>query len=83
MSADTKPEAKPKREKKPAPPVPAGCEALLGKAQVCAALGISLRTFQSMMASGDYPKPDIRLGAFPRWRVASHNAWIEARTKKR
>jgi predicted DNA-binding transcriptional regulator AlpA len=74
--------AKPETSKKPPPPLPAGCESLLGKAQICTALGISLRTFQGMLVAGEYPKADIRLGAFPRWRIATHNAWIESKVGK-
>jgi hypothetical protein len=62
--------------------IPPGAEALLGKAQICAALGISLRTLQSMLAAGEYPPADTRIGLFPRWRVATHNAWIDARCTK-
>jgi predicted DNA-binding transcriptional regulator AlpA len=68
---------------KPTPVLPPGCDSLLSKSQVCAALGISVRTLDGMIASGAYPKPDIKLGPFPRWRVATHNAWIEARCTKR
>lgn len=62
--------------------VPPGTQGLLGKAQICALLGVSLRTFQGMLASGDYPKADTRLGAFPRWSVEHHNAWIAERCRK-
>jgi hypothetical protein len=51
--------------RRPPPPLPPGCEALLGKAQLCAAL----------------PPADLRLGAHPRWRVATLNAWVATRCR--
>jgi predicted DNA-binding transcriptional regulator AlpA len=72
-TSQTKPKAKPA---KPAPTLPPGCEAFLSKQQICFALGVSLRTLQSMLTTGEFPKPDARIGKFPRWRVASFNAWV-------
>ncbi len=68
------------RGKKPRgepPQLPSGCEALLTKAQICAALGVSLRTLQGMVSGGEFPREDLRLGVLPRWRVRTLNAWIE------
>jgi predicted DNA-binding transcriptional regulator AlpA len=67
--------------RRPPPPLPPGCEALLGKAQLCAALGVSLRKLQGMLSAGEFPAADLRLGAHPRWRVATLNAWVEARCR--
>ena len=83
MATKTKSKSKDIPKTRPtAESLPSGCEAMLGKAQICTALGISLRTFQGMLSSGDYPKCDTRIGLFPRWRVATHNAWIEAKCSK-
>jgi predicted DNA-binding transcriptional regulator AlpA len=62
--------------RRPPPPLPAGFEALLG-----AALGVSLRKLQGMLSAGEFPPADLRLGAHPRWRVATLNAWVEARCR--
>jgi hypothetical protein len=59
--------------------LPAGCEALLGKQPICTAIGVSLRMLQGMLSSGEYPKEDFRVGVLLRWKVSTHNAWIEAR----
>jgi predicted DNA-binding transcriptional regulator AlpA len=81
----TKPGPRPRAVEPPArrppPPLPPGCEALLGKAQLCAALGVSLRKLQGMLSAGEFPAADLRLGAHPRWRVATLNAWVEARCR--
>lgn len=79
-------EAKGKKRKKskvdrPAPSLPTGCESLLGKAQICFAVGVSLRTFQGMLAAGEFPPPDTRVGKFPRWRTETLNDWIRRRCK--
>lgn len=65
------------------PPLPPGCDALLGKAQLCFALDISIRSLQSMLSAGEFPPPDTRLGVCPKWRVGTLNAWIAERCKKK
>lgn len=76
----TKTKTKDKKAKsaavKQAPDLPNNTEALLGKAQICFAVGVSVRTLQSMLASGEFPKPDTHIGKFPRWRVATFNTWV-------
>jgi predicted DNA-binding transcriptional regulator AlpA len=62
---------------------PSGARGLLGKAQIIALLGVSLRTFQGMRSAGQYPPPDTHLGNLPRWTVETHNAWIAERCEKR
>jgi predicted DNA-binding transcriptional regulator AlpA len=55
-------------------------EALLTRQQVARLLSISLRSLASMIARGEYPKADVRLGPQqPRWRVATHDAWVRKR----
>jgi predicted DNA-binding transcriptional regulator AlpA len=70
------------RRKLPPVPLPPAnsCEALMTKADVCAALRISLRALDGMISAGDYPAHDTKLGPQqPRWRRATHDAWIVAR----
>jgi predicted DNA-binding transcriptional regulator AlpA len=78
MGAETKATKKARKTKptKEAPPLPAISEAMLGKAQICFALGVSLRTLQSMISTGEFPKHDTHIGKFPRWRVVTFNAWV-------
>lgn len=76
MSTETKKKARKTKATKEAPPLPAISEALLGKSQICFALGVSLRTLQSMLSTGEFPKSDAHIGKFPRWRVATFNAWV-------
>ena len=64
------------------PSLPPGCEALLGKKQICFAIGVSARTFDSMVSAGQFPKPDTKVGLFPRWQVATLNAWIARKCAK-
>lgn len=56
--------------------LPPGCEALLSREQVCAALSISERTFRSIRSSGEFPPADFNVASLPRWRVSTLNAWI-------
>ena len=83
MSANAKAKKaeKPKAPKDP-PALPPGCEALLSKAQICFAIGVSSRTLDSMIAAGEFPRSDARVGAFPRWRVQTLNAWIGRECEK-
>jgi len=60
-------------------PLPPGVDALLGKAQLCSAMGASLRKFQGMLSAGEFPAPDTYLGQNPRWSVSTFNAWVAAR----
>lgn len=66
-----------------APPLPASVDALLGPAQVCVALGLSVRKLNGMVSAGEFPGPDLRLGdRSPRWRSSTVNRWIEERSGK-
>lgn len=64
------------------PSLPPGCEALLGKRQICFAVGVSARTFDSMVSAGQFPKPDARVGALPKWHVDTLNGWIRRKCAK-
>jgi hypothetical protein len=64
-------------------PVPFPCEALLTRRDIAALLRITTRTLDTMISSGQYPRCDLRLPdpekGDPRWRVATHDAWIRER----
>jgi predicted DNA-binding transcriptional regulator AlpA len=79
MSAKAKAKAKVARVAVPLPP---GCEALLGKEQICFAIGVSQRTFDSMVSAGSFPRPDTKVGPMPRWRVETLNAWVSRKCQK-
>lgn len=56
------------------------CECLLSRHQIATLLSISVRSFGMLVAKGDYPKPDTRLGPQqPRWRSLTHNEWVRKR----
>ncbi|AGA28740.1 helix-turn-helix transcriptional regulator [Singulisphaera acidiphila] len=64
--------------------LPADCQTLLSKAQVAAALSLSVRKVEEMISAAEFPKPDLRItGNLPRWRVGTLNAWIDAQSSKR
>ena len=64
-------------------PLPAGTEALLSRRQIADAIGVSIGMAKKLVACGDYPGPDTKIGALPRWLVSTHNAWVKARCEKR
>jgi predicted DNA-binding transcriptional regulator AlpA len=52
-------------------------EQLLSRHQVAVLLSTSLRSLATMLAKGQYPKPDTHLGPQqPRWRLVTHDAWV-------
>jgi predicted DNA-binding transcriptional regulator AlpA len=66
------------------PPLPATCNALLTKRQICFAISVSLRQFHKMLSAGDFPRHDAVVGSrgqLPRWQVGTLNAWIDNRCK--
>jgi len=60
-----------------APALPGACKALLSKKQIAHALFITTRYLESMISRGDYPKSDLYLGSMQRWKVETHNAWVD------
>jgi predicted DNA-binding transcriptional regulator AlpA len=70
-------------KRRKAAPLPPGCDALLSREQVAAALGVSYRTLSGMLSAGEFPPADLKLGALPRWRVGTFNAWVSARCRPR
>ena len=77
--SESSPDRMAPRTKREAPPLPTGCEAMLAKADVVAALRISVRHLDEMIAAGEYPRPDTHLGRNPRWRRETHDRWVRAR----
>jgi len=69
-----------KGARREAPALPPGCEAFVGKSQICFAIGVSVRTFSKMCGANEFPKPDAYIGIFPRWRMATLNRWIRNRS---
>lgn len=60
--------------------VPPSADALLEPAAVAKLLGVSRAKLKTMVAAGDYPQCDVRVGAnSPRWTTVVHNAWIRAK----
>lgn len=63
--------------------LPPSCDAALRDTQVCAALGISRRSLCSMVACGDFPASDLRVGKRRRWHVDTVNSWLRDRREVR
>jgi predicted DNA-binding transcriptional regulator AlpA len=78
-------DAKTKKTGAPTAPAvpPPGAEKLIDRAAIIEALGISERNHIGMVAAGEYPAPDLKIGRLVRWRTATHNEWIDAASKKR
>lgn len=51
-------------------------EPLYDRVSVAAALGCKVRTIDRMIAAGEFPKPDLRVGRLPRWRQSTIAEWI-------
>jgi hypothetical protein len=54
----------------------------MSRADVAAALRISVRHLDGMVASGEYPRPDTQIGGGPRWDRETHNEWLRRRCRK-
>lgn len=61
---------------KTANPAPAALEPLFDRVSVAAALGCKARTIDRMIAAGEFPKADLRVGRLPRWRQSTVADWI-------
>lgn len=74
----------PKTKVKIPPSLPTGCDALLSPAQVLFALGdVCRRKLSGMIARGEFPGPDCKVGKSPRWRVSAFNAWVDGLCPKK
>jgi predicted DNA-binding transcriptional regulator AlpA len=62
--------------------VPTGLEVLLSRGAIAAALDVSVRHLDGMIAAGNYPRPDTHLGKLPRWHRETHDAWVRRRVGK-
>jgi predicted DNA-binding transcriptional regulator AlpA len=45
--------------------------------EVATAIGISRRALERERSAGRFPKPDLRIGRMPLWRLETILAWIE------
>jgi hypothetical protein len=78
-----KPKGKAKPKAEPvAKALPPGAEGLMDKADVCTALRCGERKLDEMLSTGEYPSCDLRIGDRPRWRVGTHNRWIEEQAEQ-
>ena len=64
-------------EAKPGRTLPAGIEPMLGIDDLAALLSCSRRLVERMRSAGKVPRPDIKVGKMPRWRVETIRRWIE------
>lgn len=62
--------------------LPQNTTATLSKTQIAAALNYSLRSLDALVSAGGYPRPDFLLNRSPRWRVATHNAWVDEQVER-
>lgn len=63
-------------------PVALGDE-LVRRKEIAAALRISNRTLSRWISTGEFPRPDLRLGErYLRWRAATLRNWISANSGK-
>lgn len=72
------------------PAVPLGPEAFMSPAQAANYLGEKLRgrpykvrTFYNLSSRGVIPPPDVVIRTYPRWSVATLDAWASQQIKKR
>ena len=62
-------------------PRPRDAETLLTRTEVAQLLKVHINTFQLMLVRGEYPAADFHVGTRPRWRLSSHERWIERQSK--
>ncbi len=63
------------RQTKSQPPV---ARMTLRLDEVADAIGVSRRVLERERAAGRMPKPDLRIGKMPLWRVETIHAWISS-----
>jgi predicted DNA-binding transcriptional regulator AlpA len=63
--------------------MPPDVECFLSKSEVSRLVGMSERTLQSMMSSGEFPKPDRYIGPRPKWLKSTYNQWARTRPAKK
>jgi predicted DNA-binding transcriptional regulator AlpA len=52
------------------------------KCEVWTALGISDRTFDRLLSSGQFPPPDVRVGRMPKWKPETIRELIDEHSHK-
>ena len=62
--------------------VPENASALLSINQIATLLDFSPRQIRAMISAQEYPKADLVLGNRPRWKVETHNAWVEQQVER-
>lgn len=55
---------------------------LYNKAQTCGYISIDDRTLDRWVASHKFPKPDLYLGRYPRWKLSTINAYLEQKKQE-
>jgi len=55
---------------------------LWGKREIRAAIGVSEATFDRLLSSGRFPRPDVRIGRMPKWRPATVHEWIDIESRR-
>lgn len=61
--------------------IPPDTEAYLEVDDLLHVLRVCRSTFKAMLADGEYPPPDSRIGNRDKWLVSTHNAWMRSRPK--
>ena len=62
------------KSKTPDPPV---AEALLAIDDICKLLKLHRTSLLKLRRRGEYPPPDTMVLGMPRWRITTHNRWVE------
>jgi len=45
--------------------------------ELAAAIGVSRRALERELSAGRFPKPDLRIGKMPLWRIDTIQDWLE------
>lgn len=55
---------------------------LYSKAQTCGYISIDDRTLDRWVNLNKFPKPDLYLGRYPRWKLSTINAYLEQKRQE-
>jgi predicted DNA-binding transcriptional regulator AlpA len=66
----------------PDPPVPIRDKLAWSTEDLCALLGLSRRLICRLVASGEMPKPDLRLCRRALWRPATVTTWLDSQASR-
>ena len=58
-------------------PLPACLEPMLSLEDLAAVLNCSRRLVERLRSAGRLPRPDLRIGKMPRWKVQTIREWID------